>query len=451
MVLDLNLLLQLSGVLLGAVLVFCVAYWGKPKTIMILVICSLPFQPIESGSFGSANIAVLLLIFMALMFRGYIRSLPLWGGILLIFLTYMVSFSLSHPATQKAHFAYMLALISAYCVFYIAYNMTRYYCTAETIIGILVVQNVLIAIYCIIQLIYGDASFVPFGIQEFKWIHGRGGSEPRMTGPFRASGITAEYLLICIVLLVHLITSKEARENKQLLGLLLFVDLGLLVSTGNRTALILLFILVLPFFLYRYRNQISFAQFLGLFSGLAIAFVAASYIMINYTSYGVIFDRLQNTEIEEGVPDTRAETWPMAINAIKNKPVVGHGPRLRLPKDTEQKIEGHDPIYYPHNIILHLLYTVGVVGLIAYILFFLSLLKSLKLKPGRDQQNYLYSVATLGIPFVLLIIIDQMKVEFLRFALVDYWHVVFAILGVWLAFVHRYNFDLVNNNERIAS
>jgi len=432
-----GILFQIAVVLFAATGFFALSYWSKIENIVTLVVVLTPFQFIDSP-YGTSNVAIIFIVFLALFMRGAITKLPLWGPVVFVFLAMLVSLSFTHQSTWKHHLAYMLSMGSAVILFYLVYNAIRNSTTPNFIINALIIQNCILVVYCIIQLLYGDISFKPFGINEFKWIHGRGGSEPRLTGPFRASGITAEYFLILIMLYVNQLLSSFANTSRLLLGTLMFFNLGLMVATGNRTALIILAVVLLPYLIYHYRLRVNAMQMIGLLTSGVLFFVLASTILINFTSYGVIFDRLAGTEVENGVPDTRAVTWPMAIDAIEKKPVFGHGPRLRLPDDFLTKYKGHDPIQQPHNLFLFILYTLGFFGLVAYLFFFWRLFLEYlacwqtKKAPGSHFE----STAALGLPILALVMMDQLKVEAFRFSLMDYTEFLFCLFGFLLAYCH---------------
>ena len=186
--------------------------------------------------------------------------------------------------------------------------------------------------------------------------------------------------------------------------------------------------------------------------GTVLLSVAAA-IAVNYTDFDTLFERLDETEFEEGIPDTRSVVWPMAWNAIKNRPIFGHGPRLRfLESKDDATIKGLTLISYPHNLYLFLLFTVGVTGLIAFLIFLgTPLYRCLQTSKNAVSDVHISSFAKTGIIIMIIIFIDQVKVEFLRFGLVDYWHFVFALLGLLVAFCDRANDRLSHHASHLPA
>jgi O-antigen ligase len=146
-----------------------------------------------------------------------------------------------------------------------------------------------------------------------------------------------------------------------------------------------------------------------------------------------MYDRLEATEFQGALPDTRATTWATSWQYITQKPVLGHGPRLRLSNDDDSLFRGHVQITYPHNLYLYQLYTVGVLGMVAYLAFFGSIArrywKNASWSSGDDLSD---GMAKLAVLMLALIAVDQLKIEFLRFLTVDYLQFIFALLAIYL-------------------
>ena len=96
--------------------------------------------------------------------------------------------------------------------------------------------------------------------------------------------------------------------------------------------------------------------------------------------------------------------------------------------------EGYDHQPYPHNLYLFLLSTIGLLGLIAFMSFLLTPLRrcwrGMSLPNSSLEQT---AFAKTGVVIVIVVLVDQLKIEFMRFELVDYWHFLFAVCGVLVA------------------
>jgi hypothetical protein len=81
------------------------------------------------------------------------------------------------------------------------------------------------------------------------------------------------------------------------------------------------------------------------------------------------------------------------------------------------------------------MYTVGVIGLIAYLVFFsLLLLRWKKAISANSEDKLLQGFPKLAIIMMLVFLISQYRIEFLRFILSDYQNYMFALWAMFLAF-----------------
>ena len=131
--------------------------------------------------------------------------------------------------------------------------------------------------------------------------------------------------------------------------------------------------------------------------------------------------------------------WPFVWKEVKRKPLLGHGPRLRFQGGSEgRRYEGHRFVRYPHNLYLFLLFTVGAVGLIAFLVFLVTpLMRCWKTSLNSDEDPYVRGLAKAAVLVLLLFFADQMKLSFMRMAAVDYWHFIFALLGMFVGVLDR--------------
>src|SRR5690606_38221314 len=105
-------------------------------------------------------------------------------------------------ALYVQHAVYMVAVISSYMVLCIAYDLTLRLRSVSGIVNVLLALNVLVVAYCAIQMVLGPGvTFRVFGLDEMAMIPAR--DDNRLTGPFRAVGVTAELFVIMIFLILH--------------------------------------------------------------------------------------------------------------------------------------------------------------------------------------------------------------------------------------------------------
>lgn len=426
-----SILFQMTLVVLLATIIFFVAYSLPQKVAATALLLLIPFQPIETR-YGTANVVLTFVIFVAMLMREKDIRLPMLPQVMLLLLAYLVSMGLTHPSTWLQHGMYLIYFISAVLVFWIAYDLTRRLESLNGIVQVFLAMNVLVVLYCFVQLAVGpDDKFRLFGREEFSMMHVR---DDRLTGPFGGVGVTAEYFVIMVYVILHKILTVSQARMRWLLSGLVLVNLLLLVATGNRGGFLTL-IGTGIIWLWMFRHLLGAVRTLRIaVSGVILLSVSAA-ITVNYTSFDRLFERLLETEVEEGIPDTRAVVWPMAWEAIKQKPFFGNGPRLRLIEDEGAiNYRGHTVIMYPHSLYLFMLFTIGVVGLAAF-LFFLGtpLYRCWKAARLKIEDPVTLSLVKTGVVVMIVLFVDQIKVEFMRYALVDYWHFVFALLGMLIA------------------
>lgn len=408
------------------------ALFRSPRITVTFLLLIMPFQPMDTR-FGTLNIFLVLLVGAAWLVRGKIKWVPLLPSVFLIMAANLASLSQQPTSEWTQHLPYLISLTSCFLFFYIVYNYVRESASIHKIVMVLAILNVLVIIYCTIQMLYGTEKTALFGIKELTMLHARGGSEPRLLGPFAAAGITAEYLVLSMMVIAYELLHTPIAKTRLFLYLLMAANVGLLVATGNRGGFLSLLGGGL-LFLYAFRRELGFARSVKLVASVGALAVIATVIILNFTRYNVLFDRLAETEMVDGVPDTREGNWGPAIAMISERPILGHGPRPIFVGDTDADKPGLIAIFYPHDLYLFLLYTVGAVGFLSYMLFFGTVFLRLR-RAGKSVINdtYLNQFPILGQILIVVFFVDQIKVEFLRIALTDYWQFVFALMAILLA------------------
>lgn len=427
---------QLTIILLFATVLFTVVY-SLPQIIgAVALLAIIPIQPIETR-YATANVLLTFVIFIAMLVKRENVRLPLLPQFLILLFCYLLSMSFVHKALYVNHATYMVALVSAYMVMCIAYDVTFRFKESSNVVMVLFAMNIIVIIYCAIQFAAGpNVKIVPFGIQEMTMIPAR--ADNRLVGPFAATGTTSEFLIILIFLIIHQYFYTRQRWQRYGLVALATANLLFLVATGNRGGFLSLIGGAL-LFLWMFRKELGVKRTIGIVSAGGVLLALTSLVLINYSDFGRLYSRLQATELEGGIPDTRQRTWPEAIAYIKERPLLGHGPRYMMHGAADGvTYPGWEYRSYPHNLYLYLLSTVGVVGFVAFFLFFLTpLVRSIKLQRRLNPHSYESTFLKTGILIMIVILIDQLKVEFIRMNLVDYWHFIFALLGILLAMGDR--------------
>lgn len=431
-------ILQFSVALLMAIGIFVAAY-SAPRHVSIgILIALLPFQVIET-KYGSSSIMLTYVVVAALMLGRDKLRVPLLGAMLAVLFAYALSISQVHKSIYLQHGIYVFFLVSGFAMFVLAYNLARDTEDARKLINILIVMNCLVAVYCLLQLSAGaGAKTTWFGISELAMNRNRGEHDPRLVGPFSAPGITSEYLLLMNLILAYDLIHAVGRR-KWLVIALLAMNVGFMIATANRGSFLTL-IAIFPLFLFTFRRLLGFARVLQFSVTGALLVACAAIVTITYSDFGTLFDRLDDVEIEGGIPDTRKVAWPTAWENIVQRPWLGHGPRLRLIDDYATPYPGHVVIHYPHDLYLFLLFTVGIVGTAAMLAFIFRVwyrLYRAKAVAEHETDSYLKGLVLLGPLLLLTLLIDQIKIEFLRIEFADYFQFIFVIMGIWMGLGDR--------------
>ena len=428
--------LQLGVAAIVATVIFFGAYSVSQKVAAIALLILIPFQPVETRFF-TANVLATYGVFLALMLRGTHIRLPMLPQILLVTFCFLLSMAFVHPATYGQHAVYMGALFSAFFVFWLSYDLALQQQDARRMVNVFLIINVLVVIYCSIQLYMGPATkLVFFDNQDFTFMPMR--RDNRLTGPFGAAGAVAEYFVIMIFVVLNEIVHARSDKHRRWMISLVAANILLLITTGNRGGFLTLIGASL-IFLYLFRKTLGPKRVFAFLTGGILMLTLAGAIAVNYTDFGQLFDRLAETEIEEGIPDTRQVLWPASWREVQERPLLGHGPRLRFQDgDRGRRYEGHKYVRYPHNLYLFLLLTVGFVGLTGFLIFmFTPLWRCWRASKSPIDDPYLIGLAKTGVVILIAFAVDQVKVSFMRLSMVDYWHFIFALFGFLIAVCDR--------------
>ena len=428
---DTNKLVQIIVAVFLAVAFFVFSYVASPRKTVPWLICLSPFQAVDSP-LTTSSVLLTYVVGIAYIMRGRLKYLPMLGFFLLILGIYIVSTGSAHRSTHMQHAIYIFNYGSAILMFYIVYNFVRETRDVALVIRVLIIINILVVIYSIVQVNVGPR-FSLFGIEQLAIKGARGGDDPRLAGPYNV-GITAEMFVLSMLLFAYLSIHIRSALKRNLLYFLMALNLACLIATANRGGFLTL-IGGAGLFLIMFRRELGVKRALTLATVGIFLLVVMSIIVVNFTNYGQMYERLQATQLEGGMPDSRVGTWSSIAPAIAEQPLLGHGPRLRLENDMIKPYPETGVFHYPHNLYLFLLFTVGIVGLLAYLWFFAWLtirIKAALRKPTGDP--FVDGFIKLGILLMIVFLVDQIKIEFLRFQFIDYWHYLFAFFGILLGF-----------------
>lgn len=433
-------LLQLSGALLAAIIMFVAAYAAPLRVSVAILLMLIPFQPVAT-SYGSANVVMTFVLAGALMVRGRLQYVPMLGIILAVIFAYLVSISQLPRSLYVLHGIEIIALVSGFLVFTLAYNLAREVEDHRSVINLLISANVLAALYCVVQFTVSPGeSLELFGVKELSLNENRGEGDARLVGPFGTPGLTAAYFMWMTLILLYEVLHSQGRR-RVLISILIVTNVTMLIATANRGSFIVLLAGLLGF-LFLFRARLGFTRILGVLVGSTIILVGTTAFVATYTEFGQMSDRLARTmETRDGLPATRAASWPVAWKNVQQKPWLGHGPRIMGQHERRFRHVPPEQLVsqYPHSLYLHLLVTVGIVGTLCMLFFIISVLWRIRqgVKTGHFRSEYEKGWLLVGLILVVAFLVDELKIEFLRNTSVDYAHFVFAVFGIFLGWADK--------------
>jgi O-antigen ligase len=442
MYLEASQIFQLSLGLIGAILILVAAYGLPLKLSVGILLFMIPFQPIETR-FGSVNILMTYVLFGALMLRGRLRYMPMLGAMLLVLFAYLLSISQLHQALYFYHGLHVFFIVSGLLVFVLAYNMAREVENPRYIINFLIAANVVSVLYCLLQFSVGPGEkMFLFGNQDL-WMHrNRGGGDPRLVGPFGTPGITAAYFMSMTVLLAYEILYSRSYRRIALV-LLVAANVAMMMATANRGSFLVLLASLLGF-LYVFRERLGIMRVIYIAAASFVLTVGAASYVATHTEFGDMFSRLETVgEFQGGLPNTRQHVWPQAWAAMQDELWLGHGPWLQTPRAMEKGAITVHPeqltMEYPHNLYMHLVLTLGLVGAtcMLYFLFSITWRTYRGARVGQYDDDYERGLVVLGVLLAVGFFVDQIKIEFVRHDTIDYVHFVFALFGIFLGLGDR--------------
>lgn len=415
------------------------AFLAKPKFLISCILLLIPFQFV-SHRLATSTVLFAYIVLFLLAFQTRLRFPLLWVAAIFV-ATYLISLAFAERF-HSLHAIYLLNLFSAFAIFYLSYNYAKSMVGAEDLFNLLLVLNLGVTIYCLLQLTAGEGkAFIPFGIDALAFNGNRVG-DTRLTGPFANAGTTATFFVFATLIAVSALQFKAGWQRAGVY-LLLTTNVGLLTATANRSAFLLL-VVALPVLIYLNRKSLGVARSLTLAGVIALLVVVSSIITVSVTEFDRMFARmLEITATEGGLPVTRAEVWSAALDKIGSSPIVGQGPLFISPEMAENLGLLRTAFdVYPHSLYLHQLRTIGALGLAGTLLFFMSIAFRLKevhslLATRRWVPDIDIQLLRCLLLIAFLFFADQLRLEYSRLETIDFAQYIFMIYGIGLGVAER--------------
>jgi len=438
--------IQLSiGLVLGLA-VFVLAYSAQPRTVMVVLLLAIPFQPVETR-YGSLNMVLTYAVFFVFLLKGRLREWPFVWAVIGIALAYLLSMSQVQSFLYKDHLFYVLVAGGNFALFYLVYNFFRQDGDVRFAMNVFLGITFLVSLHFGFSLFIGFEQFALFGVEELDLISNRE-SGRRLIGPFNGAEFSSDFLAIQILLIGYLLLFQDKIWKQLFLLLMAMACFGFLMATGSRGGLIALVPGGLLFlFLFRRNLGVKGLTKVGVVLG---AFAVAATVVVTFSEFNVMLERLEDTHLAGFELDTRAGIFDFVSAKIAEKPMLGYGPRLIIP-DTEIKMRlGYVPIGgSPHSLYLFLLLTIGAVGFIMYMMFFFLLVgRWWRWRRQQHDDPMIEGMPRFALVIMFVFLLTEYRIEFLRFVINDYQQYMFALWAMMLAFTGVRNRQIVSAVDR---
>lgn len=386
------------------------AFRSQLITGLMLTVLFLPFP--KGTSYGSTNMAFMLLVFIVWVFRissGRARAIgrtPLDIPIIGLFMAYGLSFyNVDPPAHIPLAWGQFTRFFTYVFLFYLVINIVR---REEEVRKILVTQCVscfLVCLFAVYEQGHPYSAIVP-GWIDFSGSE-RTGLGVRVGSTFHDYELFAEFCAINLILQIFMFQKAGTKTRRAMVAGLMMLTLYCLLATITRGAIIA-FLAGLVYLAWLCRRRLNFVKLTSATILIVGIIVGADTAISTFTHSTSVINRLERSELKNGMPDSRAPAWIAVWNKVLDSPLIGHGPYYSIEK-------GLGLEWWPHNVYLYYAYIVGFVGLF----FFIWILRELWIvtrprAPSFGDGTYMQTATVLARVLLFTFMLDQTKIDYLR-------------------------------------
>lgn len=422
-------------ILLAGLLVFAALRVSSFTTLLFIALAIPTYKP---TTYGGTTLAFVLVLFILWLVRITLKMERSAGRseidlpVLALFLAYLLSLTQIETSEDlRGAMFNIFNLITHIMVCFMVIHLTRTEKQLRILVGALVVMSVLINLTAVWEITFPGRALIPGWLDlgaQWAGEAGKRGLEIkglRVAGVFFDYELLAEYCALSMVLLFFVfIRAKTTLQRVGMAGLLA-LNTFVLFATVTRGAIVSLGV-ASAYLLWTQRQHIRLRT---IAIGAGAVFLAGWGILnfvSQHTYSGNVLERFEKTEFKGVVPETRVGVWKEAWERILQRPIFGHGPYYSF------KTEGVEKILWPHNNYLFYWHMLGIVGLLAFLWLAYRLWRSTSWHAPtlRDPRfPAAFSLATRGM--LLLVLVDWIKIEYLRNPVYPYW--VWLFFGVTVA------------------
>ncbi|MDZ4803797.1 MAG: O-antigen ligase family protein [Candidatus Eisenbacteria bacterium] len=401
------------------------AAWRFPIPISLAAFVLLFPYPFPTVYASSNTIFVFLITAMWLAQIGLRTARPVVRTILdlpvlLLVAVYLLSFNAVTYAEQlKFGLINFSTILAGIFVFYLIVSTVRDEATLKRMMRIITIMAVTCWLTAIWELALPGIPIIPGWILSGAYYNSSAIEHGlRVGGPFQDFELFAEFNALMLPIMMFQVAQATARRERVLMGALTLLNFFVLMATVTRGATIA-FLAGMIYMLFLLRKRTKFKTFLMTVGLSVIVWSGVEFYLTTFTVSGSVLERLLDTKIVDGMPDSRT-FWPDILARAMEKPWVGHGPHYEFAEHGREKLTR---FFWPHNGYLYYLHTVGIFGAAAF-LWILGRLATSSFRWGTHQLNgrdYPESLLFAWHIVIVIFAIDQLKIEYLRSPHYQFW------------------------------
>ena len=397
---------------MAAAVVFGVAWRLDTISAIGVLLITLPFP--RGTVFGNTNLALILLLLMVWLLRFTTRMAPgprrtpLDAPLVALLTMYVVSFYNVVPAEFAFAFENTVIVVAAVVMYYLIVNNIR---TTRDLRRFLTLQCASVAIALLvstIELARPGTVLIP-GWIDFSHVLTEGAElhNLRVGGPFHDYELLAEHCALYFLLFLFLFRQARSIGARTVNALMMGYSLFILAVTQTRGAIVALTTGAL-FLMFLIRRRLRLVPVTILLLSTAAGLTLLEYVVANFTHSGSVVGRIAETHFKNGLPDTRADVWPAAIERMMHHPLIGWGPYYST-------LTGLHFWYWPHDVYLYVANTIGLIGLGCFLWLLGTLWRISRPDTDRlDDPDFVRGYLLIAHVMLLVFLVDEVKIEFLR-------------------------------------
>jgi len=420
-----------AQILLVALLVVAALRVSSFTSLLFLALAIPTYKP---TTYGGTTLAFVLVIFILWQARLALKLEKTAGRsaidlpVAAFLACFIFSFSqLSSADEIRPALFNLFALLTHIFLAYMTIHVTRTETQLRRLVAAIVVMAVLMDLSAVFELAYPGRPLIPGWVNlGAEWVgeYTKQGLEIknlRVAGVFYDYELLAEFCAMVMVLFWFVFIRCRTLLTRLGMIALLALNSLVLLATVTRGAIVSLAVGA-AYLVYVHRRRIRMQTF----AIALVAVFAGGWFLLDFVGHhtrsGSVLERFEKTEFKGVVPDTRWGAWSGAMERILQRPIFGHGPYYSF-----KVTEGVKKIYWPHNNYLAYWHMLGIVGVLLFLWLLFTLWRQTRFHaPYLADPSYTGSLLLTLRAILLLFMVDQIKIEFVRNPVYPYW--------VWLFF-----------------